>query len=364
MLVSIKFLCQVTIKKVTSAPVIIGIFLLLHFPLFTQAQEYELVWSDEFTDSLSSDWAYDIGGHGWGNNELQYYTNSNTTVSDGTLKITVKKELFGTNQYTSSRIKTQGSQAWKYGRFEARIKLPKVQGNFPAFWLLGNTFNGTNWPECGEIDIMEQVNTEDIIHANVHYDNNGYRSNSKSLATTVTDFHVYALEWDEKTIRFLLDGTQYHQINIENSINGTDEFHREHFIILNYAMGGNWPGFVVDETALPSAMEIDYVRVYQKNASTDVLADAAIPNQITISETYPNPFNPSTNIEINLPQSDVISMTVYNTLGQIVQSEPNLRLNLGKNVVPIDGTNWNSGIYFIVVKTSTQIFTRKTLLIK
>lgn len=208
------------------------LFLLLFVavvPLRIIAQEYKLVWSDEFTDGMSTDWTYDIGGHGWGNNELQYYTNTNTSVSDGTLKIIVKKETVGNNEYTSSRIKTKGSKAWKYGRIEARIKLSKVQGNFPAFWMLGTSFNGSNWPECGEIDIMEQINTEDIIHANVHYYNNGYSSNSKSTNCNVDEFHVYRIDWDEESIRFLLDGQQYHEVNILNGINGTDEFHEEHF---------------------------------------------------------------------------------------------------------------------------------------
>jgi len=351
-------------RSISYTKTIIWVAILLVLPFLVQAQEYELVWSDEFTDGMSTDWSYDIGGHGWGNNELQYYTNSNTSVSDGTLKITVKKEAIGNRLYTSSRIKTQGAKAWKYGKIEARIKIPKVQGNFPAFWLLGDIFNGSNWPQCGEIDIMEQINTEDIIHANVHYDNNGYKSNGKGISAAVADFHVYAVDWDEKAIRFLLDGNQYHQVNIENSINGTEEFHHEHFIILNYAMGGNWPGFVVNENELPSAIEIDYVRVYQKKSTTDIFTESLIPNEISISQAYPNPFNPATNLNIYLPQSESLSITVYNTLGQIVNLQSNLILNQGNNVVPINGSKWNSGMYFIVVQTKTQIFMRKIHLIK
>jgi len=211
---------------------------------------------------------------------------------------------------------------------------------------------------------MEQINTEDIIHANVHYDNNGYKSNGKGISAAVADFHVYAVDWDEKAIRFLLDGNQYHQVNIENSINGTEEFHHEHFIILNYAMGGNWPGFVVNENELPSAIEIDYVRVYQKKSTTDIFTESLIPNEISISQAYPNPFNPATNLNIYLPQSESLSITVYNTLGQIVNLQSNLILNQGNNVVPINGSKWNSGMYFIVVQTKTQIFMRKIHLIK
>ena len=129
-------------------------------------------------------------------------------------------------------------------------------------------------------------------------------------------------------------------------------------------MGGNWPGFVVNEAALPSAIEIDYVRVYQKKSTTDIFTESLIPNEIFISEAYPNPFNPQTNLDIYLPQSESLSITVYNTLGQIVNLQSNLILNQGNNVVPINGSKWNSGMYFIVVQTKTQIFMRKIHLIK
>lgn len=308
-------------------------------PLFVTAQDYQLVWSDEFTDGMSADWTYDIGGHGWGNNELQYYTNTNTSVTDGTLKIIVKKEIMGSNNYTSSRIKTKGAQAWKYGRIEARIKLSEVQGNFPAFWMLGTSFNGSNWPECGEIDIMEQINTEDFIHSNVHYDNNGHSSNNKSLNCNVTEFHVYGIDWDEESIRFLLDGQQYHEVNILNGINGTDEFHKEHFILLNYAMGGNWPGFEVDETALPATMEVDYVRVYQKAESTSI---TSIHNK-GIS-CYPNPVNEVLNIEFN--ETVNTSFEIFSITGIKVYSQQVSNINkVSMNLNQLD-----AGLYYLVNK--------------
>lgn len=313
-----------------------SIYLLL-FPVLASAQEYQLVWSDEFTDSISLDWTYDIGGHGWGNNELQYYTPNNTSVEGGVLKITVKKENIGNNKYTSSRLKTKGAKSWKYGRIEARIKINQVEGNFPAFWMLGESFNGFNWPECGEIDIMEQINKEDIIHANVHYDNNGYRSSSKSLNCDVGVFHVYGIDWDERSIRFFLDGVPYHEVNILDGINGTDEFHKKHFILLNYAMGGNWPGFDVDESALPSSLEVDYVRVYQKNVSTSLTYD--FNNEI---KWYPNPVKDVLYIDCNTPGINIFE--IYSATG-VKQLSHNFS---GGNTGTININHLKPGMYYLI----------------
>lgn len=313
--------------------------ILVILPFIARTQDYKLVWSDEFTDGINADWTYDIGGHGWGNNELQYYTDSNTSVSNGTLKIIVENENVGNNKYTSSRLKTKGAKAWKYGRIEARIKLSKVKGNFPAFWMLGNTFNDFNWPECGEIDIMEQINMEDIIHANVHYDNNGYSSNSSSVSCNVSEFHVYGIEWDEKSIRFLLDGEQYHEVNILNGINGTDEFHEEHFIVLNYAMGGNWPGFEIDETALPSTMEVDYVRVYQKEETTSLFS-----NQNQGFKSYPNPVNELLYIELN--ENVNTNFEIYSITGVPLLSQQFSNINKGA----INVKKLNPGMYYLINK--------------
>lgn len=224
-----------------------------------------LVWSDEFTSSIGSDWVFEIGNgsSGWGNNELEYYRTQNATVSGGNLVITAKKESYGGYSYTSARMKTQGNKDWKYGTIEARMKLPSVQGLWPAFWMLGTSITSVGWPACGEIDIMEHINTENKVYGTIHWDNGGYANYGGSRSATPTSYHVYSIEWDSSSIRWLYDGVQWWEANILNGINGTSEFHAKFFVLLNLAVGGNWPGFTIDDSSLPASMYVDYVRVYQ-----------------------------------------------------------------------------------------------------
>ncbi|HEU4902487.1 MAG TPA: glycoside hydrolase family 16 protein, partial [Flavisolibacter sp.] len=203
------------------------------------------------------------GGGGWGNNEKQYYQAANATVSNGNLVITAKKQRVKANNYTSARLKTQGKREFTHGRIEARIKLPLGQGLWPAFWMLGANINTVSWPGCGEIDIMEHINTENTIYGTIHWDNNGHASYGGNTTTTPTDYHVYAVEWDATSMRWYVDGVQYLAADITNGINGTEEFQKPFFILLNMAVGGNWPGQTIDDSKLPASMYIDYVRVYQ-----------------------------------------------------------------------------------------------------
>src|SRR6478609_5855240 len=139
----------------------------------SQAQNWEQVWSDEFNGSISSDWVFETGAGGWGNNELQYYRRENATVENGSLVISARRENYGGAQYTSARMKTQGKKSWKYGRMEARIAMPSFQGIWPAFWMLGDKISSTGWPACGEIDIMEHINTGGNTHATIHWQDAG-----------------------------------------------------------------------------------------------------------------------------------------------------------------------------------------------
>jgi beta-glucanase (GH16 family) len=224
-----------------------------------------LVWSDEFdgTSVNTANWSFETGGGGWGNNEKQYYQAANATVSNGNLVITAKKQRVKANNYTSARLKTQGKREFTHGRIEARIKLPLGQGLWPAFWMLGANINTVSWPGCGEIDIMEHINTENTIYGTIHWDNNGHASYGGNTTTTPTDYHVYAVEWDATSMRWYVDGVQYLAADITNGINGTEEFQKPFFILLNMAVGGNWPGQTIDDSKLPASMYIDYVRVYQ-----------------------------------------------------------------------------------------------------
>ena len=254
------------------------VYLVFLFGTSAFAQNWQLVWQDEFTNAIGPDWVFETGNNGWGNNELQYYRQQNATVENGNLVITAKRESFGGSNYTSARMKTYGKKSWKYGKIEARMAMPSFTGIWPAFWMLGNNINDPNvgWPKCGEIDIMEHVNSGNQVFGTIHWDNNGYVSYGGNTAVNnVTVYHTYTIEWDETLIKWFIDGVEFHEVNIANGVNSTNEFHQNYFILLNLAVGGNWPGFAVDTNGFPAKMLVDYVRVYQKSPPvTSVLIQA------------------------------------------------------------------------------------------
>lgn len=233
----------------------------------TIAAKVTWVWSDEFDYTGSLDptkWIYDIGNNnGWGNGESQYYTNrtANANVSNGTLKITAIKETYSGFNYTSARILTKGKFSKKYGKIEARMKLGTGVGTWPAFWMLGDNIDQIGWPACGEIDIMEMVgkSLNNITVAVHHPGRTGSQGfvGEKLIPTATSDFHVYAVVWNETTIRFLIDDVQFAQF----ANNASLPFNSNFFILLNIAMGGNYGG-PIDSSFDRTTMEVDYVRVY------------------------------------------------------------------------------------------------------
>lgn len=235
----------------------------------------KLVMHDEFdTDGAPNNaiWGYDIGtgNNGWGNNELEYYTDNsdNIKVVDGMLQITAKKQAFMGSQYTSSRILTKGLFEHKYGRFEARIKMPYGQGIWPAFWLLGANSDEVVWPQCGEIDIMEYRGQDPtVISGTVHgpgYSGGNSITKSYDLLTNRfdTDFHIFGIEWGEKYINFYVDDVLYNQITPEK-VTGEWVYDHPFYIIINLAVGGSFVGSPNAETVFPQTMLVDYVRVYE-----------------------------------------------------------------------------------------------------
>jgi beta-glucanase (GH16 family) len=231
-----------------------------------RAATYQLVWSDEFngTGVDGSKWNIDIGNPNV-NNEKESYQAANATVAGGNLVITARQQNVGDGQpYTSAKLNTSGKFSVQYGRIEARIKLPMVQGTWPAFWMLGTNINSVNWPDCGEIDIMEHVNTSNTILGTMHWNGgNGHVQYGSSTTTTPGDYHIYAVEWDSSSIRWFVDNTLYVTGNIQNNINNTGAFQLPFYIILNLAMGGDLPGNTIDNNSLPTTMMVDYVRVYK-----------------------------------------------------------------------------------------------------
>jgi len=229
-----------------------------------RAVTWQLVWSDEFngTSVDGSKWNVDVGNPGV-NNEREYYQASNATVTGGNLVITAKNQSVGGQPFTSAKLETAGKFSTTYGRIEARIKVPAFQGSWPAFWMLGTNIGSVGWPTCGEIDILEQVNTSNTILGTMHWNGgSGHVQYGSSTTTTLADYHVYAVEWDTNSIKWFVDNTLYVTGNIQNNINNTGAFHNPFYIILNLAVGGDLPGQTVNTGALPSSMLVDYVRVY------------------------------------------------------------------------------------------------------
>ena len=235
-----------------------------------------LYWSDEFNgDSLdTSKWTYEIGNGdwGWGNGESQYYTNSNDTVSDGVLTISAKKQKVDNFDYTSTRIKTQNKVKFTYGYVEAKIALPAVNGMWPAFWMMPNNSVYGGWPHSGEIDIMEARGRVRYTSSSaIHFSNAGghtYNTNEKS-GHDITEFHKYAVEWEEGAISFYVDDVMYFtnnksQWSTQNSSSETAPFDQDFYIILNLAVGGQFDNWTMPpENFVSAAMRIDYVRVFK-----------------------------------------------------------------------------------------------------
>jgi beta-glucanase (GH16 family) len=240
-----------------------------------QQPQWQVVWSDEFNyvgPPDSAKWNYNVGGHGWGNNEAQYYTTKelkNAKVENGQLIITAIKEQVGTNNYSSARLITKGKGDWRYGKVEVKAKLPQGRGTWPAIWMLAST-NPLKWPDDGEIDIMEHVGyNPGYIHFSVHTKKFNHtigtqKTGTLFVADAMDAFHIYTIEWNEEQIEWFVDGTK--TFAFLNNRTGSDAwpFDKSFHLLLNIAVGGNWGGQQgIDNNIFPQQMLVDYVRVYQ-----------------------------------------------------------------------------------------------------
>jgi beta-glucanase (GH16 family) len=236
---------------------------------------------------------------------------------------------------------------FKYGKIESRIKVPIGQGLWPAFWMLGANFETVSWPQCGEIDIMEHINNESVTNGTVHWKNNsGHSYKGSAVPFDENDFHVYAAIWDSTSVTFELDGHSYFRFPFIESNNTEAIFRKEFFLLLNVAVGGNWPGYPDGSATFPASMEVDYIRIFNNDVTSNS-TDIEIPS----TNIYPNPFDDQLTIS-NLLDGTTWDVRITNCLGQIVAQQ-----KVTSSSSAIDTKNWNAGVYFVtlVSKENKQI---------
>jgi beta-glucanase (GH16 family) len=237
---------------------------------FAQQTKRKLIWAEEFNGKALDEkvWNFELGNGcpncGWGNNERQLYTKDNHKFIDGNLVITAKKDG---DKYTSTRITTKGKKEFRYGRIEARAKIPAGKGIWPAFWMLGSNIDKAGWPKAGEIDILEYVGREpDMVYTSLHtQDSHGNTINSKKtkFENIEEGFHVFAIEWDKDKIVFFVDDQKVYTFQPENKTEDVWPFSQPFYILVNMAVGGNFGGPEVDDSIFPQQYTIDYIRVYE-----------------------------------------------------------------------------------------------------
>jgi beta-glucanase (GH16 family) len=343
----------------------------------SEAQEYQLVWSDEFDGtSLSlSKWEYQLGNgqNGWGNNERQYYRAENAVVNDGYLTITAKKEKYNNFDYTSARIRTLNKGDWKYGKIEMSARLPIGKGIWPAFWMMptDNVYGG--WAASGEIDIMEYLGHDSTkVYGTIHYGGSWPNNVNSGSFYTLPDsgfnnnFHTFTIIWEEGRMDWYVDGNHF-LTKTSWYTSGHDfpaPFDQEFHVILNLAVGGNWPGYPDTTTKFPQEYIIDYVRVYQKDPTSIEEQEDYQPEGFLLNQNYPNPFNSQTVINYEISRASHIKLSLHDLLGRTVDILVNQEQGPGVYSVAFDAEGLSSGSYIYSLNTDNQKISRKLLLLK
>ncbi len=332
-------------------------------PPITEYEGFTLVWSDEFDGSVidGTNWTYETGDGtdfglpaGWGNSELQLYTTdaSNSSIQqDGDLSVLAITALDnGDGTYSSTKMTTRDLRSIRYGKIEASIKLPAGQGLWPAFWALGDNFQDPiDWPGCGEIDIMEMLgNNVNTAYSTIHYTNSGNTrsevqgTSSAGSSSFADDYHLFTLDWSPEFIRFYTDGILVNDIAIEDDMK---EFQRSFYLILNLAVGGNWPGSPDASTSFPATMMVDYVRVYQWD---DLQADP--PPALDIAEEtlgqYIDPSLATQAISESFTELGEVALNIYGGGGEPDVASSDEAID-GANSLRLSypGTNWGGAFF-------------------
>ena len=339
----------------------------------------DLVWSDEFDEDgrpNASNWYYETGGHGWGNQELQFYTaarSKNARVEDGSLIIEAHQESFSGSGYTSTRLLSR--QEWTYGRFEASAILPSGRGTWPAIWMLPDLGQYGGWPRAGEIDILEHVGFDpDRVHSTMHTEAyNHSRGTQKGASITVptarSEFNIYAVEWTPSEIRSYVNDTHYFTFRNERLTNPQADdrhwpFDHPFHFIFNIAVGGTWGGQQgIDPNIWPQRMQVDYVRVYSCAGVVSVESEE-LPESVGLNQNYPNPFNPETTIRYALPQAGNVRLAVYDVVGrEVAVLVDGVRVQ-GTHTEIFEAQGLPTGMYVYVLSTPEAVLTKRMLLVK
>lgn len=328
------------------------------------AQNWQMVWSDEFDgDSLDqSKWSYmtgtgsEYGLTDWGNNELQYYLEDNVAVRDGFMTITAKVQSKGGKSYTSGRIRTIDKGDWKYGKFEFRAKMPKGKGLWAAIWMLPTDLDYGGWASSGEIDIMEFLGDQTTtVHGTLHFGGTwpNNRSNGASYETPSwpfsSEFHDFMLIWEEGRMRWYVDGNLYQDQGAGDWYSSAAAFpapfDKRFHLLINLAVGGNWPGTPDGSTSFPQDFVVDYVRVYQ---DLPVGVEQGLSGGDAgggLGQNVPNPFHSTTLIPLSLREPGHVKLEVYDLMGRRVATAVDREYGSGTYQVEFDGSGLTPGLY-------------------
>ena len=341
-------------------------------------QNWKLVWADEFDgDTLNTEkWSYmtgtgsEYGLDGWGNNELQYYQEENVSVGDGVMTITAKRENVESSQYTSGRIRTINMGDWTYGRFEFRAKMPVGQGLWAAIWMLPTDSDYGGWASSGEIDIMEYLGHDTtVVHGTIHYGgqwpNNEYRGTDYETSDTAfhRDFHTFALEWEEGELRWYVDGERFQQLGTgmwySSSAAFPAPFNKRFHLLINLAVGGNWPGSPDGSTVFPQDLVIDYVRVYQDGVTG--LGEQS--SELNLEQNHPNPFADYSTIGFSLPTKQHVLLEVYDATGRKVRTLANSSYGPGSHTIGVEAKELEPGLYSYRLQAGERSAIRQMLIL-
>lgn len=340
-------------------------------------QNWKLVWADEFDgDTLNTEkWSYMTGTGSkygldrWGNNELQYYQEENVQVADGVMTITAKRENVESSQFTSGRIRTINMGDWTYGRFEFRAKMPVCQGLWAAIWMLPTDNDYGGWPSSGEIDIMEYLGHDTTrVHGTIHYGGSQdyqYRGTDYETSDTAfhRDFHIFALEWEEGEIRWYVDGERFLQLGTgmwySSSAAFPAPFNRRFHLLINLAVGGNWPGSPDGSTVFPQDLVIDYVRVYQDGVTGLNQENAAL----NLEQNHPNPFTDYSTIGFSLPTEQHVLLEVYDAMGRKVRTLANSSYGPGSHTMGVEANELEPGLYSYRLQAGESSAIRQMLIL-